>query len=321
MLEIYNIMKRLSILLIVSLVSLLVCQSCEPSEEDLIQLGYPSVTTYSISSVTQTSAICIGNVTSDGGAAVTAKGVCWSTSQDPTIDDNKTLDGFGSGSYTSIITNLNPNTTYYVRAYATNSVGTNYGENKSFTTSNKPDTGEINGHEYVDLGLPSGLKWATCNVDANSPEMPGGYYAWGELETKDYYERENCSTYNVEMEDISGDPDYDVARKKWGSTWRMPKMNEANELFNNCSKENIEINGRKCTKLTSYINGNSIILPCTGWMSYANNGYYNVYGRYWTSTPKYNDDYNSYHFTDKSGSGGSYYSARFWGLSIRPVSE
>lgn len=71
-------MKRLSILLIVSLVSLLVCQSCEPSEEDLIQLGYPSVTTYSISSVTQTSAICIGNVTSDGGAAVTAKGVCWS---------------------------------------------------------------------------------------------------------------------------------------------------------------------------------------------------------------------------------------------------
>ena len=171
-------MKRLSILLIVSLVSLLVCQSCEPSEEDLIQLGYPSVTTYSISSVTQTSAICIGNVTSDNGSRVNSRGVCWSTSQDPTIDDNKTLDGFGPGSYTSIITNLNPNTTYYVRAYATNSVGTNYGENKSFTTSNKPDTGEINGHEYVDLGLPSGLKWATCNVGANSPEMPGDYYAW-----------------------------------------------------------------------------------------------------------------------------------------------
>ena len=280
----------------------------------------PTVTTIAVTEITQNTAVCGGNVTSDGGAAVTARGVCWSTSQNPTINSNKTNDGSGTGSFTSNITGLNHNTTYYVRAYATNSEGTSYGEVKSFTTEDKPSTGVINGHEYVDLGLPSGTKWATCNVGANSPEMPGGYYAWGELETKDYYGNDNCSTHNVEMEDISGDPVYDVARKEWGSTWRMPKMIEANELFSNCSKETIEINGRKCTKLTSYINGNSIILPCTGWITNTTNGYYNVYGRYWTSTPYYYDNYNAHHYTDSNSYSGNY-NARYCGLSIRPVSE
>ena len=313
-------MKRILTLLTISLVSLFICHSCEPSEEDLVQLGYPSVTTYSISSITQTSAICIGNVTSDNGARVNTRGVCWSTSQDPTIEDNKTLDGYGSGSYTSIITDLNPNTTYYVRAYATNSVGTNYGENKSFTTSNKPDTGEINGHEYVDLGLPSGLKWATCNVGANSPEMPGDYYAWGELEPKDYYGSDNCSTHNVELDDISGDPDYDVAQAKWDATWRMPKRIEVSELANNCDIEDVVINGRKCAKFISRINGNSIILPCTGWINGYSNGYYNSYGRYWTSTPASYGNYNACDFTT-SNPGYNDTWARDNGMTIRPVSD
>ncbi len=280
----------------------------------------PSVSTSSVSDITQTSARCGGNVTSDGGATVTAKGVCWSTSQNPTINSNKTNEGSGTGSFTSNITGLNHNTTYYVRAYATNSEGTSYGEVKSFTTEDKPSTGEINGHEYVDLGLPSGLKWATCNVGASSPEMPGGYYAWGELETKDYYGSENCLTYGVEMDDISGDPAYDVAAANWKSTWRMPKPIEISELFSNCSEESVEINGRKCTKLTSYINGNSIILPCTGWINGTNNAYYNNYGRYWSSTPSYYaSNSHAISFTDNS----SYQNqdARYWGLSIRPVSE
>ena len=279
----------------------------------------PSVSTSSVSDITQTSARCGGNVTSDGGATVTAKGVCWSTSQNPTINSNKTNEGSGTGSFTSNITGLNHNTTYYVRAYATNSEGTSYGEVKSFTTEDKPSTGEINGHEYVDLGLPSGLKWATCNVGASSPEMPGGYYAWGELETKDYYGNENCLTYGVEMDDISGDPAYDVAAANWKSTWRMPKPIEISELFSNCSKESVEINGRKCTKLTSYINGNSIILPCTGWINGTNNAYYNNYGRYWSSTPHHYANSNAISFTDNS----SYQNqdSRYWGLSIRPVSE
>lgn len=73
----------------------------------------------------------------------------------------------------------------------------------------------INGHEYVDLGLPSGLKWATCNVGAKSPEEYGDYYAWGETYTKDEYKEDNCDLWDVEMEDIGGDPEYDVATSEW----------------------------------------------------------------------------------------------------------
>ena len=94
----------------------------------------PTVTTTEVTNVAQTTATCGGKVTSDGGATVTARGVCWSTSQTPTVNDNKTTDGKGTGSYTSNISNLTPNTTYYVRAYATNEKGTSYGEEKSFTT-------------------------------------------------------------------------------------------------------------------------------------------------------------------------------------------
>ena len=97
---------------------------------------YPTVTTDNVSNVTCYSATCGGNITSDGGADVIARGVCWSTSPNPTIADNHTMDGTGIGNFTSSITTyLTPNTTYYVRAYATNSVGTVYGEQRSFTTT------------------------------------------------------------------------------------------------------------------------------------------------------------------------------------------
>ena len=94
----------------------------------------PTVTTSTPSNVTTNSATCGGNVTSDGGATVTARGVCWSTSQNPTISGSHTTDGTGTGSFTSNITGLAESTTYYVRAYATNSEGTSYGSQKSFTT-------------------------------------------------------------------------------------------------------------------------------------------------------------------------------------------
>jgi uncharacterized protein (TIGR02145 family) len=97
------------------------------------------VTTNTVDNVTTNSAICGGNVTYDGNDSVTARGVCWSTEPNPTIDDNYTLDGTGVGAFTSIITDLEQGTTYYVRAYATNSVGTAYGEEVSFTTFAIPE--------------------------------------------------------------------------------------------------------------------------------------------------------------------------------------
>ena len=98
------------------------------------QASLPVVTTTAASDITESTATCGGNVTDDGGSAVTARGVCWSTSQNPTVSDSHTTDGTGIGTFTSSITGLTPNTTYYVRAYATNSIGTAYGDEVSFTT-------------------------------------------------------------------------------------------------------------------------------------------------------------------------------------------
>jgi len=97
-------------------------------------IPYPTVTTYDPSNVNATTATCGGDVTSDSGASVTARGICWGTSPNPTISGSHTSDGTGTGSFTSHITGLTPNTTYYVRAYATNSAGTAYGEQKIFNT-------------------------------------------------------------------------------------------------------------------------------------------------------------------------------------------
>jgi subtilisin family serine protease len=100
-----------------------------------VSSGLPTVTTTAISAITSSTATSGGNVTSDGGSTVTARGVCWSTSPAPTIANSFTTDGSGTGSFTSQITGLSPSTSYYVRAYATNTSGTAYGNELSFSTN------------------------------------------------------------------------------------------------------------------------------------------------------------------------------------------
>jgi uncharacterized protein (TIGR02145 family) len=94
----------------------------------------PVLTTADISSVTPISLVCGGNITNDGGSSVTARGVCWSTSQNPSITDDKTSDGTGTGIFTSSVSGLRPSTTFYLRAYATNSLGTTYGNQVTVKT-------------------------------------------------------------------------------------------------------------------------------------------------------------------------------------------
>ena len=107
------------------------------NEFQVTTLAVPTITTTAISSITNTTAMSGGSITSDGGAMVSLRGVCWSTSANPTNAlATKTVDGTGSGAFTSSITGLIANTTYYVRAYATNGVGTSYGTQVSFTTTN-----------------------------------------------------------------------------------------------------------------------------------------------------------------------------------------
>ena len=103
--------------------------------ETLPSIFAPTITTDAITDITTTGSTSGGNVTSDGGASVTTRGVCWSTLNNPTISNSHTIDGTGTGLFTSSLTGLDLNTTYYVRAYASNSVGITYGNEQSFTTN------------------------------------------------------------------------------------------------------------------------------------------------------------------------------------------
>jgi hypothetical protein len=95
----------------------------------------PVITTAAASEITKNSAVSGGEVTSDGGSPVTARGICWSTNSNPTVDDSFTTDGEGPGSFMSNLSGLNPGTEYNIRAYATNAIGTAYGNELNFTTN------------------------------------------------------------------------------------------------------------------------------------------------------------------------------------------
>lgn len=182
-------------------------------------------------------------------------------------------------------------------------------------------TGTINGHEYVDLGLS--VKWATCNVGADSPSDYGDYFAWGETSIKSDYTNENSTTYEKSMGDISGDSQYDAARAKWGSTWRLPTKAEIEELVSRCKSQWTTQGGHNGYRVTGP-NGKSIFLPAAGTLaSVSLNSLNDVYeyGGYWSSTPCDSATYGAYNLFLASDYFERYWSLRYYGHTIRPVSE
>ena len=179
---------------------------------------------------------------------------------------------------------------------------------------------EINGHEYVDLGLPSGLKWATCNVGANKPEDYGNSYAWGETKTKSDYRSSNSVTWDKSISDIGGKSQYDAARSNWGGTWRLPTKAELEELKNRCTWKWTTQNGVKGYKVTGP-NGNSIFLPAAGCRYGSSLFDAGEYGYYWGSSPSGSDSYDAWGLFFRSGEQGMYDYTRYRGHSVRPVAE
>lgn len=193
-------------------------------------------------------------------------------------------------------------------------------------------TGTIEGHGYVDLGLS--VKWATCNIGADSPSDYGDYFAWGETETKSSYDWSNCfdcldgkydgrwGIYKIDGQtSISPTSEHDTARENWGGSWRMPTRAEFGELCDNCEWTWTSQGGHKGYLVTSKINGKSIFLPAAGWRFGTDTRSVGEFGEYWSST--LSSLYSEYalYLIFLGSSHGTDCHGRGVGRSVRPVTE
>lgn len=229
------------------------------------------------------------------------------------------------------LTGLSDATTYYYQAYTYFNGRYYKGEIKSFTTEKEssylscPD----DHHPHlIDLGLPSGTKWACCNVGASNPEGYGNYYAWGETHPKSvyiwetyqygYYNYDGDSSHMVNIgSDIAG-TDYDAATVNWGAPWCMPSLEQCKELINNCTFSWTTQNGVYGRKLTGK-NSGTIFLPAAGrrWDSSLESE--GSGGNYWSSSFNENPLRAYYLWFGIRGLMYTDYIARSFGHTVRPV--
>lgn len=215
-------------------------------------------------------------------------GVCFSSEKaTPTYADERKHLGSSVTDYHFYLYDLDPGTTYYYRAYVKLGDDVFYGDVSSFTTTGeKPNYTRINGHKFVDLGLPSGLLWAETNVGASSSSDDGDYFAWGETASKSYYEwdiykwNRSCYKYNSSDGKTTLDAEDDAATVNWSAPCRMPDSSEFEELYNKCDWSwKSSYNGTSGYLVTGP-NGKTIFFPASGrryaddLCDHASEGYY-----------------------------------------------
>ena len=256
---------------------------------------------------------------------------------------------FGKGETKTLTANTFTRTGYTFTGWNTKAdgIGTSYSDKQSITPTENltlyaqweesKGTGTANGHEWVDLGLPSGTKWATTNVGASTPEGYGNYYAWGETTTKSTY---NWSTYkwcngsydtmtkycvsssygtvdNKTTLDLSDDAAY----VNWGTSWRMPTKAEQDELRNTnyTTWTWTTQNGVKGYKVTSKTNGNSVFLPAEGYRGGSSLNYAGSDGGCWSSSLNASNSSSAYYLDFNSSYVDRNDSGRCYGQSVRAV--
>ena len=200
-------------------------------------------------------------------------------------------------------------------------------------------SGSANGHEWVDLGLPSGTLWATCNIGAGRPEDYGNYYAWGETKTKSTYNWDTYKYANGDYDKLTkycNKSDYgnngftdnlttlqgsDDPATAWGSGWRTPSKAQWDELLANTTNTWTTQNGVKGRKFTSKKNGQSLFLPAAGDRWDSELDYAGSYGYYWSRSLLAGIQSSALHLYFSSGDCYMGYSSRIGGYTVRPVRE
>lgn len=259
-------------------------------------------------------------------------GICYSdVHREPTREDASQMLGETAQEYSFTIENfVNSGTTYYYRTYVRLLDEIYYGEVSTVTTmGEKPADKEINGHRFVDLGLPSGLLWAETNVGAAFESADGDYFSWGETEENYRYAWDtykwgsDLTKYNHTDNKRKLDAEDDVATVKWGEGCHIPSISDFQELYEKCEWTwQTDYQGGR-GYLVKSTNGKSIFLPAAGYHYMGSSYYSGTEGYYWTSSRHY--QYANYAYELKFTQGGGIdvhdYRYRYNGYQVRPVAE